>query len=105
MIVRHLSGQPEGSTDVLVVEDVFGEVSAGVRAVEQPPQLVAVILAESTQQVVTLEVAVSPLQSTVEQAHAAERSRVQRAEPQQRNGVLCQRAIQEQIVPRNEMCN
>ena len=35
----------------------------------------------------------------------AERSRVQRAEPQQGNGVLSQRAIQEQIVPRNEMCN
>src|SRR5437879_6299055 len=105
MIVRHLSAQPEGATDVLVVEDVFGEVSAGVRAVEQPPQLVAVIFAESTQQVVMLEVARSPLQSTVEQAHAAERSRVQRTEPQQGNGVLSQRAIQEQVVPSNEMSN
>src|SRR5207247_10524916 len=70
---------------------------------EQPLEVVAVVRAESTRQRFRIEVPRSPLESTIDEVHAAQRSCVERAKPQQCDDMLASTPVDEQVVPSNEV--
>jgi hypothetical protein len=88
-----------------LANDAERQVSGRVDPIEQPVEAVAVVCTEPTSELLGSKLTSSPLDSTIQQAHAGQRARIERAEPQQCRDVLASSPVEQQIVPAHEVCD